>query len=171
MSFLSGIFGKGGFFDRLFNHIKHDAVVVAVSVTEAVKTALDSGAVGWIAQIVDSLAKTHLAEDVVALLQKNIPKILAAELALEGLPDNATADQIINFEQSVLDAFNLLDKKSKFYTVVSAQIFGVLQETVNNTPGKFADWVIAVEKCYQIILAAKAKEAQEGDLTDTNPDK
>lgn len=170
MSFLSGIFGKGGFFDRLFNHIKHDAVVVAVSVTEAVKTALDSGAVGWIAQIVDSLAKTHLAEDVVALLQKNIPKILAAELALEGLPDNATADQIINFEQSVLDAFNLLDKKSKFYTVVSAQIFGVLQDTVNNTKGTFADWVIAVEKCYQIILAAKAQEDQD-DLTDTNPDK
>lgn len=161
---LKSIFGKDGFFDRLFTHIKKDVNVVAITVTEAIKLALDSGTAGFLAGIIDSLFKTHIAQDVLGLLKKFIPKILATELAIQGLPDNPTPDDILAFEQSVLKAFSVTDDKSKLYTTLAAQLYGHIKDALGDGKVTFAEAVIIIEATYQDYLTDKA--AQESEIGD-----
>ncbi len=156
-SILKSIFGANGFFDRFFTHVVRDADIVAISVTEAIKSALDTGAAGFVAGVIDSLFKTHVAEDVLTILKKYIPKVLAAELAVQGLPDDPTEADVLEFENRILAAFSVHDEKSKLYTVLAAQIYGVIKKTAKETPGNFADWVSAVEEAYRDYLADKAE--------------
>jgi hypothetical protein len=152
---LKSIFGAGGFFSRLFKNVKEHADVLAISVTQMVKTAIEGSVAGWLAGIIDQLTKSNVAEDVLNLLKKLIPEVLAAELAIQGLPDNPTEADILAFENRILAAFSVTDNKSKLYTVLASQIYGIIQKTINNTDGKFADWVNAVEEAYQDYLADK----------------
>lgn len=157
-SILKSVFGSGGFFDRLFTHIKKDANIVAISVTEGIKAALDSGTVGFLAGIIDSLLKTHIAEDALEILKNYIPKVLAAELALQGLPDNPTEADVLAFEQAVLDAFKIHDDKSKLYTTLAAQLYGKLKDALGDGKITFAEAVIIIEETYQDYLSDKADQ-------------
>lgn len=159
---LKSIFGKDGFFDRFFTHVVRDADIVAISVTQAIKSALDTGAAGFVAGVIDSLFKSHIAEDILTALKKYIPSVLAAELAVQGLPDNPTEADILEFENRILAAFSVHDQKSKLYTVLAAQVYGIIKKTSDETPGKFADWVKAVEEAYRDYLADKAEAENDG---------
>ena len=125
------------------------ADAVAITITEEVKSLLTNGTADFVANIIDSITKSGVSEDVVAILKVEVPKILAVELAVKGLPVNPTADDILAFEKEILSSFGVTSNTSKLYTVLAAQVYGIIQSTVNNTQGKFADWVFAVEQAYQ----------------------
>jgi len=150
---MPSIFGKvWKWLKKTFKNVITHAAPVAVTVTEEIKTVLESGATGFIASLIDGLTKTNIASEIVAFLNKEIPKILAAELAVEALPLNPTEDDIAIFEANVLKAFGVYDNKSKLYTTLAAQIFGIIQQTYNDTPDvppTFAEWVKAVEQAWQ----------------------
>ena len=137
---------------KAWHSIRVSADSVAIAVTEEVKGSLDSGVVGFIANAIDQLTKSKIADSIVADLKVYIPKVLATELAVQGLPDNPTQAQILTFENAILSAFNLHDNKSKLYTTLAAQIYGRISYAVSSTPGKFSDWVTVVEDCYQDYL-------------------
>src|SRR5215831_8064266 len=104
------IFQKiGAWLKKTFKYIETDGAKIAVAITEHVKDALNNSVTGFIATTVDNLLHVHVAEDVVKFLNQNIWKLLAAELALEGLPDNPTEQDILNFEQQIIAAFGKLD--------------------------------------------------------------
>jgi len=146
MSTLSNIWN---WFKKNFLTAVESADAVAITVTEEAKTLLANGTGDFVAGLIDSVTKTGIAEEVVTILKKEIPNILVVELAIQGLPANPTPEQVLAFEQSILSAFGVLNNKSKLYTTLAAQVYGIIQSTVNTTPGNFADWVIAVENAYQ----------------------
>ena len=144
---------------KAFKHVVKDLAPVAVTVTELLKSAVDSGAVQFIAKIADDLTNSHIPSDIAAIMAKELPKVLAVELAVVGLPDRPTEQDILDFEQRVLQAWNVYDNKSKLYTTLAAQIYGILQTTYQTTPDvppTWAEWVKAVEQAYQDYLADKA---------------
>lgn len=145
------IFTKiGAWFAKIWKSLKESGIQVAVTITESIKSALDSGSVGWFATLIEEVFPVtgKIPEEVVAALKANIVKILAAELAVEGIPDNATAADIQTFENNVLAAFKVTDAKSKLYTTLAAQIYGIIEAHNGNT-WTFAQLVAAVEQAYQ----------------------
>ena len=153
---------KGWHLERVFTSIKNNADKVAIAITEAVKTALNSGVVDFIVRIVDNaLPQLHdLPATVVAKIREVIPKVLAAELALQGLPDSPTADDILKFEQNILTAFGVHDQKSKLYTTLAAQIYDIIKTDVDaGTKLTFAELVKDVDQAYQDYLKDKADAA------------
>src|ERR1700749_1333049 len=129
------IFAKiGAWLKKAFTTIKDDADTVAITVTEGIKQAIADGLLPAIAILTDSLFKTHLAEDVIAILNANINKILAVELAIQGLPDNPTEQDIQNFGNAVVTAVSGLSPtgKSKLFTTLAAQVYGIIEAQVNS---------------------------------------
>ncbi len=158
MSFFSDLWNT---IKKFFNGELRKADDIAIVVTEGIKTALSSGAAGFLATVIDSLAKSNVAEDVLKLIKTYLPKVLATELALKGLPENPTEDDILAFEQDILQAFGVTSNSSKLYTTLAAQVYGEIKNTVESTPGKFADWVAAVEAAYQDYIALKNADPAE----------
>jgi|GEM_PF-2812010 len=150
----------GGFFHKVWAWLKKvfaeikDFAPVAVSITEQIKAALDSGAVGFLAKVIDGLTHSQIAEDVIAVIEQYLPKVLAVELAIEGLPANPSDADIAAFEQRILAAFNVTDNKSKLYTTLAAQIYGLLKAALEANAGKltFAQIVALIEQAYQDYL-------------------
>lgn len=144
------IFTKiGAWLKKVFTEGLQDADKIAISVTEGVKTALVDGIAGFIADVLDGLTKSNIPTEIVTLLQNNISKILAVELAIQGLPANPTQQDILTFEQSVLAAFNVTSDKSKLYTTLAAQIYGIIQAQLGGqTKLTFAQLVVDVEQAY-----------------------
>jgi hypothetical protein len=153
-------------FAKLFKWAKVDAAKIAVAITEGVQTALKSGVVGALADAISAVFPNvkHLPQDVVDELQKWIPKVLAAELALQGLPDNPTEQDILDFENKVMAAFGVHDNKSKLYTTLGAQVYGILKKYSEGTSPTFAQLVLDLEEAYQDYLKDKA-EADAGGVT------
>lgn len=151
-------FNLWSWFKNIFKNIIKHADAVAITVTEEIKAALNSGVAGFLASLVDQMTKSHIAENIVDFLKKNITKVLAAELAVQGLPDNPTEDDILRFENEILMAFGKIDNKSKLYTTLAAQIYGLIDTTLKTTPDTpptFAEWVRVVEEAYQDYLQDK----------------
>lgn len=146
----------GSFFGGIWSAIKKffgggfkEIDKIAIAVTEGVKTALVDGVADFVAQILDSLTKSNVPEEIVTLLKNNIYKVLAVELAIQGIPDNPSQADILAFEQTVLKAFNVNSDNSKLYTTLAAQIYGLIQAQVR--PGEkitFAQIVQIVEQAY-----------------------
>ena len=138
---------------KAFTYIEKDADKVAITLTEGLKTAMQSGVVGFIATALDGLTKSNVPSEIVTFLSANINKVLAVELAIQGIPDNPTQADILAFEQAVLKAFNVTSDKSKLYTTLAAQIYGMLKAQADaGTQFTFAVLVQDVEAAYQSYL-------------------
>lgn len=149
---------------RLFHGLKTDVAKVAVAITEGVQSALKSGVLPVIADVIDITFHTHLGEDIVKQLNTFVPKILAVELGLEGLPDNPTTEEITAFADKVSTAISGKDLtgKSKVWTTLSAQIALMIKNQVDaGTPLTWAQLVSDIEDAYQDYKAdlAAANEA------------
>lgn len=152
---------KGWRLDKVFLYIKTDGAKFAIGITEGVKTALNSGVLNFVADIVSkTFPQLHdLPQTLVADLNKAIPTILAAELAVQGLPDNPTEADILAFENNILKAFSVTDQKSKLYTILAAQVYGIIKAEVDKgVTITFAQMVIDIEKAYQLYLADVAAQ-------------
>lgn len=149
MSLISVLTSVGKWFGKVFVSHAQSADSVAVYITEMVKTILANPISGFLLNLADGVTHTNLPTDIANTISNTvIPKALAVELGIQGLPDNPTPAQILAFEQNIMTAFNVTSDNSKLYTVLGAQIYGEIQTTLNTTPGKFADWVIAIEASY-----------------------
>jgi len=107
---------------KAFKSIRTDGAKIAIAITEALQAALKGGTVAAIADLVSGIFPNvkNLPQEIIADLDILLPKVLATELAIEGLPDNPTEQDILNFEKIVLAAFKVQDDKSKLWTVLSA---------------------------------------------------
>lgn len=152
------IFTKiGAWISKVFNDALRDADQIAIVTTEAVKTALVNGVAGFIAEVLDGLTKSQVPTEIVTLVQNSIDKILAVELAIQGLPANPTEADILAFEQSVLKAFNVTSDKSKLYTTLAAQIYGIIKTQAEaGSSFTFAQLVSDVESAYADYLTDQA---------------
>lgn len=152
----------GNWFGKAFKGIKDDGAKLAIIILEGYKTEVANGVVPVIAKIIDALSGTHLAEDAVSFLNKEVPKLLAVGLSIQGLADNATTEQIAAFEDAAFTAFTGLppNATSRFYTTFSADIFNVIHQYAND--GKlltYAELAAGVETAYQAYKKDLADEA------------
>lgn len=149
---------------KLFTHIIKDAAPVAVTVTELVKEAIESSPGKFLIDLLDKITHSHIPSDVAGVVSKALPKVLAVELAIVGLPETPSEDDIMAFEEKVLAAWSVYDNKSKLYTTLAAQIYGILQTTYQTTPDvppTWAEWVHAVEEAWQKYLQDKEQFGEE----------
>lgn len=154
MSFISSILAPFKWLGKVIaSGIKKEAPI-AVTITEAIKTILANPVAGFLENMIDAVTGTGIAVDAANEVNAIIPKILAAELAIEGLPEEPTEADILAFEQRVLAAFDIKSNNSRLYTTLGAQIYGILQAAPDT---KFATLVDDIEKAYadyQADLAA-----------------
>lgn len=152
------IFSKiGAWFAKAFKFVETDADKIAIAVTEAVKTAFVNGTLGFVASVLDGLLKSNVPTEIVNIIGSNINKVLAVELAIQGLPDNPTEADILKFEQDCLSAFGVHNDKSKLYTTLAAQIYGIVkQQADTGEKFTFAVLVIDVEQAYKTYLIDQA---------------
>ena len=120
MSLLKILTGIGAWFKKVFIDHTQSAASVAVTITEYAKTFLNSGIAGLLENLADSVTGTQLPTEAATAVNNAIPKILAVELSIEGLPDNPQPADILAFEQRVLAAFNVTGDNSKLYTELAA---------------------------------------------------
>lgn len=168
MSLKSILHDVGAWFSKAFKTVRDDADKVAITITQGLKLALDSGLV----KVVTDLIPGTLDDDIVKFLQTAIPKALAIELSLQGLPDNPTPDQVKTFIDLVVK--NVASKnwqaQSEFYTSLSVNLFNQIEQDFNQNPDaanlSFAQIVAVIESAYQQIKDHNAAQA----AGDTNPD-
>lgn len=135
--------------ERVGKFLSDHVVPVAVEVTNTVKAAIDSGAVGLIETVADALTKSSVPTEIVGLIKLVIPKVLAFELAIKGLPTNPTEQDIIDFEQRVLDAFGVHFQKDKVYSTLTAQIILEVKALMGDGKITFAEAVGLAEDIYK----------------------
>lgn len=148
MSIISDITRAWSWLTKNFVSHTESAAHVAVTVTEAVKTLLANPVTGILVNIADAVTGTQIPASIANTINGIIPKILAVELGIQGLPSNPTEAQILAFEQSILSTFNIASNNSKLYTVLAAQVYGIVQSTIANGNNNFAGWVGAVGTAY-----------------------
>ena len=124
------------------------AAPVAITITEAIKTILANPITGFLENVADAITGTQVPTSIANAINGIIPKILAVELSIQGLPPNPTEAQILAFEQQILTAFNIKSNNSKLYTELGAQIYGIIQTTEATGNTNFAGWVSAIEQAY-----------------------
>jgi hypothetical protein len=148
MSIFSDLTRAWTWFTKVFVSHAVSADKVAVTITETLKTLLANPVTGFLLNMADAVTGTQVPTNIANAINGIIPKILAVELGIEGLPANPTADQITAFENQVLSAFNVSSNNSKLYTEVGAQVYGIIQANITNGTTNFAGWVVAIETAY-----------------------
>lgn len=148
----------GKWLSKEFKSVEVDGDKIAIAITEGIQSALKSGVVTEVADVIEAVfpGVKNLPTEIVAGLNVLIPKILASELALQGLPANATPQDVLDFEQKVLAAFNVVSDKSKLYTTLAAQVYGLLLDYQKIVNPSFADKVNVVENAFKLYVADKA---------------
>lgn len=133
-----------------FKHITQDLNKVAIAVTQQIKTAAESNAIGFIAKTIDELRGTGIAEEILGIIKLASMKALAIELALNLPAGDVTTDEFIAWEQNVLDTLGVHHDKSVIWTRVSATVIRDVQAfTQNGSAVTFAEAVIIAEDAYQ----------------------
>ena len=153
----------GAWFKKVFGHAIKDIDKIAITVTQYIKIGLETGVVQAIAKALDGVTG-HISTEVYDFLNKEIPKLLAAELALQGLPENPTEADIIAFENAVLAAIvsKTDQQKSAVWTKLTAQVFILFSDALkaNNGHLTFAEIVGIIEQAYQDYLQDVADEKE-----------
>jgi hypothetical protein len=143
---------KGWRLDKAFKSAKDFVDKVAISVTQGIKTAAEGTIAQTISVIIDEALNTHLAADALTALKFASMKALAVELAIQGLPDNPTGDDIAEFEFAVFQAITgkSPQARSKLWTTFAAQFYQLIKDAIGeNSTLTFAQIVALIEKAYQ----------------------
>lgn len=144
------IFSKiGQWLGKAFNTIRIDADKVAISVTEAIKQGLDDGILPLLADIIPG----NIPKEVIALLEIWVPKLLAVELAIQGLPEKPTGQQIQDFTNVVIAAVASKSdlNKSQLWSTFAGQIYNLIESAINANPNHgltFAQIIKIVDDAY-----------------------
>lgn len=160
------IFTKiGSWLSKAFKTLKTDGAKVAIAITEGLQQGLKSGVLTDIADVISGIFPNvkNLPAEIVADLKIWIPKILGAELAIEGLPDNPTEKDILDFENKVITAFGEKDEHSKLWTVLASQVYAIIQKHIGQPKVTFFELAKDVQEAWLDYQADKA--AQAGDAS------
>lgn len=143
-------------FHDAYENADHVLLSAAVTITNMVKDALNSGVVKF---IVDA-TPTNLDNKLLDVVNANLPKIIAAELLLQSISKDSTATDIQTVEKNILVSFGGLSDgdKEEFYTGVTANTIKLLYDAKHGQKITFATAVEFGEKEYQAYL--KLKEAE-----------
>lgn len=146
-------------FTKLFSWLKKaghnievEAAKIAVAITEALKMAAANGSLNIIGDIVDFLTKSGVGSVVVEKVKVILPNLMSIALGLESPPEQATAEQIAEWSDEVLKALGISSDKSKFYTIIAADLAKDIQIHLAANGGKdltFAQWVEIVEDTFK----------------------
>lgn len=153
-----------------FTWVQKKEAPFVVGIVEELQTFWKTGTPGFIASILDTLTKNQVPTNIVNALGAALPKVLAANLAIEGLPTDFTPEQFADFEQRVLAAFGVTDNKSKLYTSLGADLLGIVRK--HTQPGQDYTWFTLasdLEEAYQDYLTLKAQDANDGEGTVKDP--
>lgn len=145
------IFTKiGSWLSKVFKSVKTDGAKAAVAITEGLQTALTNGTVSTILDIISGVfpSAKNLSDDILKELQVLTPKVLATELAIEGLPDNPTEADLLAFENKVLAAFHVTDDHSKLWTVFASQVYGILRKHAGQDHVTFFELAADVQEAF-----------------------
>ena len=139
-------------FAKVFVTIEHEVsniMPLAVSITEKLKTALESGAVDFVEKAIDGfVGRPGVAEEAVGLAQLVIKKVLPIELAIQGIPTNPSPEDVSKFAQQVISSFTTLTTKDKLYTNLAAQIYRDIQAQKNLPITPWAKAIAVIEEGY-----------------------
>lgn len=174
MSLKSILHDVGAWFTKAFKTVRDDADRIAITITQNLKLASDSG----LLKVLTDLIPGTLDDKILQFLQNALPKALAVELALQGLPDNPTPEQVKEFIDLVISklASKNWQDQSKFYTSLSVNLYNQIEQDFNNHPDNanlsFAEVVSIIESAYAQIKAHQDALAivRGGGTQDTNPD-
>lgn len=153
----------GAWFKKVFADVQTSIAPIAVTITEGLKTALDSGVLPAIVKLIPD----GIGDAVSAYLTANgdaiLAKALAIELGIEGLPANATEAQIQTFTTSVITALagSSALAKSKLWSTIAYQFYDlVAQALAESTTSSlsYAQIVALIEKAYQDYLSDQSSQ-------------
>lgn len=147
-----------------FSHLKDIIAPAVVKAVDAVQAAEASGIVDAVANALSPVTN-GLSVAINNDIKAGIPTALAIALGIQGLPANATPDEIAAFGLAVLKATgdqNLL-VKGTWETNLAAQIYGLIQTAIAKNAGTadagtltLAQIVPLVEQAFQLAATAKA---------------
>lgn len=157
-------------FGGIFHSIKVKIAPIIVSILQVIKDGEESGIFDAIAQFIDKALKSHVAEDVNAIVKKNVYNGIALFLAIEGLPDNPTDEQIKAFVSAATTA--LVGKvaaesvKGKVYQDFGIHLYDIIKREIDAS--KVSGHAVTanqiagdIEEAYQDYLAAQAQIAAD----------
>lgn len=174
------IFSSTGFLGKiwadiksLFTKVEEVLLPEAIQITEGVNNALNNQSVeDLVAAISPKL--DGVPEEILTGAQSVVPKILAAELGLQGLQSGATPQDAANWAQSVITAFAGVNsdtvKTSKIWTDLAASLAVLFDQ--GKTAGKnWIYWANLADQAFQKIQAAvtAAHQAVTATPPATNP--
>lgn len=147
-----------------FSHLKGVIAPAVVKAVDAVDAAEASGILDAVAKALSPVTgglSVAINDDIKA----GLPTAMAIALGIQGLPANATPDEVAAFGLAVLKATgnqNLL-VKGTWETNLGAQIYGLIQTAIAKNVGTadagtltLAQIVPLVEQAFQLAATAKA---------------
>lgn len=142
-----------GWIGDLFHSANEGFLKAAVTITQAIKDALNSGVINFLTSIIPG----DLDNKIVEILRKQVPILLADELLIQGINDASTEADIQALAVKVVDSFGGLSdaRKEKFYTSVAAQIYIFLKQHEDGHHITFGEAASLVESAYRSWLSAK----------------
>lgn len=142
-------------------------VPLAVTIVEAIKTAEANGILTVVANVLSSITD-NISVEVNTFINAQIPNVLAALLAIEGLPANPTEAQIEAFENSIVTAIGGKSAlaKSQLWTELAAQLYILIEGQLQTSGGTltYAQIVADVEAGYTQYLADTTANAGQAQL-------
>jgi len=150
MTFFGKIFSWIG---KLFKNAKKEWLQVAVKVTQQFQVAINSPIVDILTAIIPSDAD----DAVVRILRKELPLILAKELAIVSLTEATTEADVKNAMDKIVLYFGKLsdEEKAQLYTSMSAKIYIVLQKVLEGKKVTFGEAASLAESAYQTWIKNK----------------
>jgi hypothetical protein len=161
-SFLKNV---GAWFAKVWKSLQDDIAPIAVTITEGLKTALDSGVLPAIASLIPDGIGAEISSWLTTNGDTVLAKILAVELGITGLPANATPAEVEAFATSVISALagSSAAAKPQIWTTVAVQFYQLLDTAVNESANgslSFAQIVALIEEAYQDYVADTATSTQ-----------
>lgn len=162
MSFLTILSAIGKWFKKAVVTVEDKLIPLAITLTEAVKTAEGDGLLPAVAETVDAATGTVIATDVNATIIADLPTVLADELTVPALIANPTPAEAQAFATTITTAIagKAPSAQSQFYSTFAVQVYDLIYNAVHGNPSPltFAQKIALIEAGYQDYLADKAAE-------------
>jgi hypothetical protein len=144
-----------------FTCAKNEGNKIAMAITQGVKKALESGVVEDVAKILEAVFPNvkNLPTEIVDQLKVWVPKVLAAELAIDALPADAAEEQIQKFTADVLAALGAKDDHSKTWSTLSGTIYSILRAYTGQSKMTWYELLQKVEEAFQEYKNTQADDA------------
>lgn len=158
-TFFGKIFGTAwdsikGFFSDLFEKADHDILQFVILATNEIKQGLQTG----IIPVIVGMTETTKDDDLLAIANENLDKVIADAAILSGLSPTSTAEDFKAIAAKVLASFGVMadDTKAQLYTTISAKLYILYMKKKHNVDVSFGKAASLAEAGWQEFQASKA---------------